>query len=301
MAASGELKRGLILPNWIAGADVGLLVEYGVAAEEAGWDGLFLADHLFFPPPPARNHATLDAASDWSPSNFLDFPDPWITLTGIAVRTTRIRLGSWVTPIPRRQPWQVARDLATLDRLSGGRLILGTGLGRRSEYERFGIPWEPKTLAKKYDEALEIIAGFWSGNRLSFTGEHFTVNDVAVLPTPVQLPRIPIVVGGIWPNTRPIQRGARWDGIMPHYPGDGIVPAAGDVVPEAILEEMLSYYHSLTDDPGEVFLPATPPNHSPNYADVCKRLGVTWLYTSMRGEAGEWVLDMQRVREGPPR
>jgi alkanesulfonate monooxygenase SsuD/methylene tetrahydromethanopterin reductase-like flavin-dependent oxidoreductase (luciferase family) len=89
-----------------------------------GWDGVFLADHLIFPPPSTIG-GSVEADERW------DFPDPWITLAAIASRTERIRLGSWITPVARRQPWQLARDLATLDRLSRGRVILGAGLGRR--------------------------------------------------------------------------------------------------------------------------------------------------------------------------
>lgn len=88
-----ELKHGIILPNWEVGGDTERLVEFGVVAEEAGWDGVFLADHLAM------------GGEDGHP----DFPDPWITLSGIAARTDEIKLGSLVTPIPRRQPWQLAR------------------------------------------------------------------------------------------------------------------------------------------------------------------------------------------------
>lgn len=94
-----DLQYGIALPNWEVAGDTERLVEYGVAAEEAAWDGVFLADHLAM------------GGDDGYPA----FPDPWITLSGIAARTYEIRLGSWVTPIPRRQPWQLARNLTTLD------------------------------------------------------------------------------------------------------------------------------------------------------------------------------------------
>lgn len=176
-----ELKHGIILPNWEVGGDTERLVEFGVAAEEAGWDGVFLADHLAM------------GGEDGHP----DFPDPWITLSGIAARTDEIKLGSWVTPIPRRQPWQLARDLATLDRLSNGRVILGTGLGRSFDYTTYGDPWDPKTLSVKYDEALDIITGLWTGEPFDYDGEHYTVTDAVLKPTPVQEPRIPVIIGGL--------------------------------------------------------------------------------------------------------
>ncbi|MFW6153451.1 MAG: LLM class flavin-dependent oxidoreductase [Halobacteriota archaeon] len=206
-----DLKHGIVLPNWEVDGDTERLVEYAVAAEAAGWDGVFLADHLAM------------SGEDGPPP----FPDPWITLAGIAARTEKLRLVSWVTPIPRRQPWQVARDLATLDRLSDGRVILGTGLGRAFDYTTFGTPYEPKLLGRRYDEALDVITGLWTGEPFSYEGEHFTVDEAVMQPRPVQEPRIPIIVGGLWPNKQPFHRGARWDGMIPHYRGDGIIPAEG--------------------------------------------------------------------------
>lgn len=289
-ASSGELNKGIVLPNWVVDGDTESLVEYAVAAEAAGWDGVFLADHL---------------AHDAE----LDFPDPWITLAGIATRTTDIRLGSWVTPIPRRQPWQLARDLATLDRLSDGRVILGTGLGRDFDYTTFGEAWDPKKQGEKYDEALEVITGLWRGDPFSYEGDHYTVDDAVVLPTPVQQPRIPIIVGGVWPNKKPFQRGARWDGIVPHYRGDGVVPEDGDVFtrepegdvePEEEVRDMIDYYSSLTTEHGDVFLPADPPHRTSDWLETCRDLGVSWVYTRPRDRAGDWTLDMDLIRSGPP-
>lgn len=136
------LNYGIVLPNWEVEGETERLVEYGVAAEEAGWDGVLLADHL-----------VMGGEEDGYPG----FPDPWITHSAIAARTDEIQLVSWVTPIPRRQPWQLARDLASLDRLSDGRVVLGTGLGRAFDYTTFGTSWEPAVLGAKYDEALTII------------------------------------------------------------------------------------------------------------------------------------------------
>lgn len=297
-AESTRLNRGIVLPNWVVDGDAQRLVEYAVAAEEAGWDGVFLADHLIFP----------HMRPDDEISEYIDFPDPWITLSGIATRTNTIRLGTWITPVPRRQPWQLARDLATLDRLSDGRVILGAGMGTPTDYTRFGEAWEPGRLGRKYDEALDVVTGLWRGEPLSYDGDYYTVEDAVVLPTPVQEPRIPIIVGGHWPNRKPIQRGARWDGIIPHYRGDGVVSEqgveglvrGGDVDPEAEVREMLDYYRGLTDGSGEVFLPADPPHRSSTWLETCGELGATWVYTRPRDQSGEWALSMDLIREGPP-
>lgn len=288
------MKHAFVLEHWAAGSDVPRMVELGVAAEEAGWDGVFLSDVLIWPMP-----ADLDAPS--TTTTFFPFADPLIVLTAIASRTERIRLGTWITPIPRRQPWQLARDLATLDRLSGGRVILGTGLGRRPDYENFGQAWDQPALGRMYDEALEVLSGLWSGEPFSYEGEFYTVDAVAILPKPKQRPRIPIWPAAIWPNKKPFRRAARWDGVMPHFPGDGIIPPEGDhPAPERWVRDLLEHYHALTNEPGDVFLPAEPPGATPAYLETCNELGVTWLYSRRFDFHGDLDRYLERIREGPP-
>lgn len=285
------MRYGVVVANWSVGADAALLVEFAVEAEDAGWDGVFLADHLIFPPPGSIGEES-------TTTTFMDMPDPWITLAAIAARTSRIVLGTWVTPLARRQPWQFARDVATLDRISGGRVLVGAGLGRRPDHEVFGSPWDFPTLGRKFDEAVELIDRFWTGETVHFVGEHYSVDGAALLPTPVQQPRVPIVIGGMWPKKVFLRRGARWDGIVPHFPGDGIHPEPG--VPEREVSALLEYYHSLTTTPGEILLPIAPPNASSEYRDICAEMGATWLYSN----EGATVLtadDMRRViAKGPP-
>lgn len=300
-ANSGELHYGVALPNWVVEGDAERLVECAVTAEAAGWDAVFLADHLIFPP--LGPDETLDQ------EEYSDFPDPWITAAGIATRTDDIRIMSWITPVPRRQPWQLARNLATLDRLSDGRMMLGTGLGNPSDYTRFGRSWNPKQLGRKYDEALDVITGLWSGEPFSYDGEFYTIEEAVMGPTPVQEPRIPIIAGGLWPNKKPVQRGARWDGIVPHYRGDGILPEDGggflpspdeSLAPENEVEELLDYYHAHTDELGEIVLPLDPPHRSPEWVQWCKDRGATWLYARPKDDAGEWHLTKDWIRQGPP-
>ena len=286
---TGELRHGLVLGNMADVADADSLVAYAVAAEAAGWDGVFFIDHLVYPPEKHRAGA-----------------DPWTTHAAIATRTDRIRLGSWVTPIPRRQPWQLARDLATLDRLSDGRVILGAGLGTPEENERFGLPTDTRTLAERYDEALDVITGLWQGEPFSYDGEHFTIDEATMLPTPVQEPRIPIVTGGFWPNRKPIRRGARWDGIAPLSPGiRGVEDTGtrGGDVPESVeaeLRELVEYYHEVADEPGDVFLPVDFPGAPADILDLYGDLGVTWALTTTWDEARRYDPSMDRIRDGPP-
>lgn len=294
----GGMNHGVYLRN--LGGDPDTLVEYAVAADEAGWDGVFLADHLI----------------DWEaagPADHRPIADPWTTLAGVATRTEHVTLGTWITPIPRRQPWQLARDLATLDQLSDGRVLLGAGLGSPDDFTRFGQPYDQKLLAEKYDEALEVITGLWSGNPFSYDGDHFTVDEAVLRPAPVQEPRIPIVIGGWWPHKKPFQRGARWDGIMPNWPSmlqefsqdeteehpDHIQRAmAHQQSHEEEVREMVEYYCALTDDPGEIVLidvPSTPPD----FSDICRDLGATWLLDLVDASATP-AENVERIRDGPP-
>src|SRR5436190_11797564 len=130
------------LPNIREYADPGLLVDLAADAEAAGWDGLFLWDHL--------------AAPDSEP---LPTPatDPWVAMSAIAARTERMRLGIMVVALARRRPWKVAREAVSLDRLSGGRLALGVGLGSGdySEFEALGEDPDRRVRADRLDEGLE--------------------------------------------------------------------------------------------------------------------------------------------------
>jgi alkanesulfonate monooxygenase SsuD/methylene tetrahydromethanopterin reductase-like flavin-dependent oxidoreductase (luciferase family) len=209
-----SMRRGIAVPCF--GEDPAGLIELGVAAEEAGFDGYFLWDHIVF-------------------SNTGDGPpilDPWLVLAVVAAKTSRIKLGTMVTPVPRRRPWQLARETTTLDRLSGGRVILGVGIGSPA-YGDFGIFGEPsgeRARADLLDEGLDILAGLWSGEMFSYAGEHFKLDPVRFTPTPVQRPRIPVWVAGVLPNPRPIARAARWDGFVPiRFDNKGLVrPSVAD-------------------------------------------------------------------------
>jgi alkanesulfonate monooxygenase SsuD/methylene tetrahydromethanopterin reductase-like flavin-dependent oxidoreductase (luciferase family) len=210
------LRRGLSVPCFAA--DPGQLIDLGVAAEQAGFDGFFLWDHLVF------------SATGAGPPVL----DPWLLLAAVATRTSRIRLGTLITPVPRRRPWQLAKQTVTLDRLSDGRLILGVGLGSggRGDFEVFHEPASPQVRAELLDEGLDVLAGLWSGEWFSYAGRHFTVEPVRFRPGPAQRPRIPVWVGGVLPAAAPVRRASRWDGMVPlaRVPGGGLGrPAAADI------------------------------------------------------------------------
>lgn len=274
------------------------MVEYAVAAEESGWDGVFNIDHL-------------SDYTDNDPTDVHAINDPWITWAGAATRTSDIILGSNITPVPRRQPWQLARNLATLDRLSGGRVLLGAGLGGPMEFKPFGRDYDQRRLADRYEEALDVITGLWSGDPVSYDGEHFSLENVAMRPTPVQDPRIPIVIGGWWPFKGPFRRGARWDGIIPNWPSIHCDAPYLDEMPEHMqavipdepdhereITEMLRWYQDHTDTPGEVMLLGGDV-FSREFMDTCRDLGTTWfLHSPFEPEFSKDAI-LEGIRNGP--
>jgi len=196
------MQYGLSLPTGGECGHPSFLVDLACRAEEVGWEGVFLEDYVCYQGDPATPTC-----------------NTWIALSAIAARTQRIRLGTEVTPLARRRPWNVAREAAGIDQLSRGRMILGVGLGDTGEavgvdasFTRFGEESDPRRRGELLDEALEIIAGLWTGQPFSFRGKHFAIDGVTFLPRPVQEPRIPIWIGGGYPNPHPTRRAARWDG-----------------------------------------------------------------------------------------
>ncbi|MHA2289461.1 MAG: LLM class flavin-dependent oxidoreductase, partial [Promethearchaeota archaeon] len=165
--------------------------------ENNGWDGFFLWDHVFL-----------------SSNKALPVLDPWIILSAIAVKTKRIKLGTTVTPLPRRRPWIVAKEVTTLDHLSKGRMILGIGLGNNSEFSDFGENTDLLIRSEKLDESLHILKGLWANKSFTFKGKHFNIKEVEFFPKPFQ-EKIPIWVGGNWPYKKPFQRAAQYDGVFP--------------------------------------------------------------------------------------
>lgn len=194
------MRSGLFLPPFDALADPTIVARLAAEAEEAGWDGVFVWDHVRWREPVAA------------------VADPWITLAAMATATERIRLGPMVTPLARRRPVKVARETATLDGLSGGRLTLGVGLGSDefgSEYSMTGEEPDVRRRARRLDEALEILTAAWSGEPVDHHGEFYTVDGMRFLPRPVQRPGVPVWVAGFYGKPRPLRRAARYQGFFP--------------------------------------------------------------------------------------
>ncbi len=212
------MRYGIQTPPLGDYADARLLASLARDAEDAGWDGFFVWDDVI-------------------PEGQMSAADPWIATAAIALHTERIRIGILVTPLPRRRPWIVARQTATLDRLSGGRFIQGVGTGGGPhEWDNVGDEGDARVRGAMLDEALDILAGLWTGEPFSYAGTHYKMEDfVRFTPTLVQTPRIPIWVAGQWPNKKPARRAARWDGYFPidrNFAYDHMMPL--DLTREAI-------------------------------------------------------------------
>ncbi len=142
-----------------------------------------------------------------------------MAISAVAATTERMALGVMVCALARRRPWKVAREAASLDLLSGGRLRFGAGLGSapEEEFAAFGEDPDPRVRAERLDEGLEILDRLWSGKPFEHHGEHYAVRETRFLPTPVQRPRIPVWIAGRWPARPPFRRAARWDGVFPTH------------------------------------------------------------------------------------
>jgi alkanesulfonate monooxygenase SsuD/methylene tetrahydromethanopterin reductase-like flavin-dependent oxidoreductase (luciferase family) len=194
------VRSGLFFAPFEELADPITVASLGAEAEEAGWHGLFVWDHIRWREP------------------IRQVADPWITLAAVASATETIRLGTLVTPLARRRPAKVARETATLDRLSGGRLTLGVGLGGdqfAGEFSKTGEQLDDRVRGEMLDEALEILTAAWSGEPVKHRGKHYLVDDVQFHPVPVQRPRVPVWVAAMTGNVKPLRRAARYDGFFP--------------------------------------------------------------------------------------
>jgi alkanesulfonate monooxygenase SsuD/methylene tetrahydromethanopterin reductase-like flavin-dependent oxidoreductase (luciferase family) len=230
-------RRGVFVAHFDELAEPAVVAELAARAEDRGWDGFFLWDHVVYRPP-VRSIA-----------------DPWVTLAAVAAATRRIVLGPLVTPIARRRPHKLARETVTLDRLSGGRLVLGVGLGSGGSGDfdaaRFGEEEDPRRRAALLDEGLERLLAYWDGE---------------FEPAPVQRPRIPIWVATRWPHRRPLRRAARFDGLFPIE-----VPDPGD------LAELVAETAALREGGGafDVVVQNPPGTDPAPWVDA----GATWCLT----------------------
>jgi len=250
-------------------------VDLACQAEEAGWDGFFLPDGISIGTYPLF--------------------DPWVVMGAIAARTKRIRFGTMITPVSRRRPWKLARECVTVDQLSAGRLILAVGMGAAADdggFTKVGEATDLKVRAKRVDEGLEILNGLWKGKPYSFSGEHYRVDNMVMVPRPVHKPRIPIWVVGVWDKPKSMHRALDWDGIIPQKFRDWHPLSADDI------RKVRDYVgtHRQAKGPFEIICGGSTGGKKSKRASEIVRpfidAGATW-----------WVEpdpSLERIRQGPP-
>lgn len=212
-------RFGVFLPACVAPGEappsLASLQDYARRAEDAGFEGLWVLDHLFDAPPSYR----------------VVFLEPITTLALVASTTTRMTIGTGILVLPIRDPVVTAKALANLDVATGGRLVFGAGLGwDEREFQAVQVP--KRTRGRRMDEMLEIIRGLWTQDRFSYDGTLFRIPEVALLPRPVQRPHPPIWIAGgtVKPGTsrhitekpgytaeRSLERAARANGLITAY------------------------------------------------------------------------------------
>jgi alkanesulfonate monooxygenase SsuD/methylene tetrahydromethanopterin reductase-like flavin-dependent oxidoreductase (luciferase family) len=268
------MKYGFVMPSGDARAAADLAYE----AEDAGWDGFFV----------------------WEPVWGID---AWVCLTAAAMRTSRIRLGTMITPLSRMRPWKLASEAATLDNLSGGRVILSVGLGAvDTGFAEFGEVADRKTRAELLDEGLDIVTGLWQGQPFTYDGKHYTIKPTSFMvpPPPAQQPRIPIWVVAAWPRPKSMARALRYDGLLPMALPKGGQPRQAT---PAELAEMRDYIAARRSGPYDLVVEGMTPGPGADGAAVVRpwaEAGATWWIEAQWQAPGPAAL-RARLQQGPPR
>ncbi|MBQ91387.1 MAG: LLM class F420-dependent oxidoreductase [Acidimicrobiaceae bacterium] len=195
----------------------------GTHAEAAGFDALWTVEHVVFPEGYESTYP-YDASGKMAMASDTPLVDPLIWLAWVAAHTTRLRLATGILILPERNPLVLAKELATLDAMSGGRVDLGIGVGwLREEFDALGIPWERR--GARTDEYVAAMRTLWGDDRVSFDGDFVSFDEVSSNPKPAN-GSVPIFIGGH------SEAAARRAGRL----GDGFFPGKGDL--DALLDTM---------------------------------------------------------------
>jgi alkanesulfonate monooxygenase SsuD/methylene tetrahydromethanopterin reductase-like flavin-dependent oxidoreductase (luciferase family) len=273
MPEDGRVRHGICVANIGTYSDPRVTARLAATAEASGWDAVFVWDHLAFV---------------WGPPA----ADPWVTLAAVATATSRVRIGTAVTPVARRRPQVLAHEVATLDVLSAGRVIFGAGLGgSKSEFTRFGEPDDPQVRAGMLDEGLELLRRLWAGEEVRHRGAHYVVDGVTLAPLPAQQ-RVPIWIGGNRPAS--LRRAARWDGWL----ADSADPSGRTLSPEEVTRSLEAIRAQRSDDrPFDVAVLGQSDRGEPAaYADA----GATWWLENVHDLRGPLDEVRMLVEAGPP-
>lgn len=262
--------------------DARTLGELARAAEEAGWDGFFCWDHVL-----------------WDPLG-RGVADTTVALTAIALATSRVRFGPLVTPLARRRPWKLARELASLDRLSGGRLTLGIGNGDDVDFAPVGDPAPARPRAEVLDESLTLVRRLLEETGpVSHDGPTYRLRDVELHAGTVQ-ERIPVWVAGWWPHRRPLRRAARYEGVVPLWP-DFALPSPADFATclEVVREARAGT--DLADVPFDALVWSRTDGAQDDRPLAYPAAGATWWVEAFDPRRDDLGAVRRRVDAGPPR
>jgi alkanesulfonate monooxygenase SsuD/methylene tetrahydromethanopterin reductase-like flavin-dependent oxidoreductase (luciferase family) len=287
-----NIRCAVYLPLFAPFGHPRIIADLARDAEQAGWDGLFVWDDV----------------AGWDK----DMADPWIALSAAAMVTKRVRLGALITPLPRRRPWKFARETASLDQLSDGRLVVGVGVGAGQEqFGDLGDEPDQRTRGEMLDEALEVVTGLWQGETFEHAGRYYRLKPTTFRPRPIQQPRIPIWVAGRWPHKRPIQRMVHWDGMFPLFAGIDD-PAEQPALLRQMVDDVQSQRATLLGEdvqrPFDVIVSGETPADQPDQAEEViagnAAAGATWWLESLdpeRSSGAVWSYEQlrERVLAGP--
>jgi alkanesulfonate monooxygenase SsuD/methylene tetrahydromethanopterin reductase-like flavin-dependent oxidoreductase (luciferase family) len=270
------MRYGFIIPD-LQDASIAAIAELAHEAEQSGWDGVFFWD------------------ADWHIS-------PWVAIAAMALATRQARLGAILHPLAWRQPWLFARDSASLDQLSQGRLTISIGMGAVETQDfargrtRFGSPVDRAVRAQLIDEGLDIVNGLWSGKPFSYHSQHYDFDAFQLQVTPVQQPRIPIWAVGMWGKPKSMARVARCDGML--------VSAASPIAEIQAIQAFIAEQRSLST-PFELVMEADTRNDTPDVArskaNNWAEQGIAWWVESMWSPGITIAMARERISMGPPR
>lgn len=275
-----DFKFGVAIPYGSAREAAGL----GKLAEDVGWDGLFVGDAI------------------WC-------EDALISLAAVAMLTDRIRLGSMIIPAPLRRPWEIASQALALDHLSGGRLSLGLGAGAVwMGWQGFpGEVQDAKTRAEMLDETIDVLDILFARRQQDYPGKHFPLKLTDLDPQhyppgPVQQPRIPLWVPGLWPREKSMAHVLKADGILMEKINPDGTPAEVSPADVRAVREYVAARRVLTT-PFDIVvsgqaLVLDPAARSEQMADWAAA-GATWWIETLWGLSAEQA--GERIRQGPPR
>jgi alkanesulfonate monooxygenase SsuD/methylene tetrahydromethanopterin reductase-like flavin-dependent oxidoreductase (luciferase family) len=269
-----RIRYGVYLPPFGPFGDPAVLVELAVRAEAAGWDGVFLWDHVV--------------------TEAMPIVDCWSTLAAIATATERVLLGPMVTPLARRRPWIVARQAATVSRLSAGRLVFGAGLGsdESGDFSRFGDPVDPGVRAELLDEGLAVAEAMWAGR--AYRSARIDIAETEPNPYP-----IPVWLASTTGRPQVLRRAARHDGIFPN-------PESHTPRPEEVADLVAAVRAAgpPADRPFDVAVPGNASQAWPEQPRIdlagLAEAGMTWWMESLI-HFDPLDLSLRIVDAGPPR